>query len=404
MEVQRLVYHQRLCSTLQQYVRGVARKEIAPYATKWDKENSFPKVCHRKFGSFGLLGPTAPEDHGGLGLDFLSHVIIMEEISRASAGIGLSYGAHSNLCINQITRWGTPEQQGRLLPELIRGNAVGALAMSEQEAGSDVMGMRSQATRNEDGSYILRGSKSWITNGTLADVIIVYAKETTEETQEVPAKADSSRSVTAFIVEKGMDGLTRGKKLDKLGMRCSETCELYFDDIRIPPQNILGTTGDGAKILMSGLDSERLVLAAGPLGIMAACLDVVLPYINHRQQFGQPVANFQLMQGKLADAYSAFITHRAFLYSVARSYSEGSAGRADCASSILCCAEKATQVALDTIQMLGGNGYTNEYPAGRLLRDSKLYEIGAGTSEIRRMLIARELNTRFREGNLDWDF
>ncbi|PFH35949.1 isovaleryl-CoA dehydrogenase [Besnoitia besnoiti] len=391
---------------LQQYVREFSRKEIAPNAARWDKDNSFPKHLLPLMGSCGLLGPTAPTEHGGLGLDFLSHVIIMEEISRASAGIGLSYGAHSNLCINQISRWGTTDQHQRFLPPLLRGHAVGALAMSEPEAGSDVLGMRSQSRPNEDGSYTVRGSKSWITNGTCADVIIVYAKDTTLREGQGGTSTGSgpARKVTAFILEKGMSGLTRGKKLDKLGMRCSETCELYFDDVRVPPENILGSPGDGAKVLMSGLDSERLVLAAGPLGIMAACVDAILPYINSRRQFNQPVADFQLMQGKLADVYCTFISHRAFLYSVARAYSKGDAGRTDCAAVILSCAEKATLMALDAIQMLGGNGYTNEYPVARLLRDSKLYEIGAGTSEIRRLLIARELNSRFRSGILDWDF
>ena len=366
---------------LREAVSRFAAAEIAPLADEADRSDQFPMHLWRQMGEIGVLGLTAPEDFGGAAMGYLAHTIAMEEISRASASIGLSYGAHSNLCVNQITRNGNAEQKAKYLPKLISGEHVGALAMSETGAGSDVISMRLRADRKGD-RYVLNGSKMWITNGPDADVLVVYAKTNPEA---------GSKGVTAFLVEKGFAGFSVAQKLDKLGMRGSHTGELVFTDCEVPAENVLGTEGRGASVLMSGLDYERVVLSGGPLGIMRACLDVVIPYVHGREQFGAPIGTFQLMQGKIADMYSTWAACRAYVYAVAAACDRGETTRKDAAGCILYAAEKATWMAGETIQALGGNGYTNEFPAGRLWRDAKLYEIGAGTSEIRRMLIGREL-------------
>jgi len=366
---------------LRAQVGAFAANEIAPRAAEIDQTNAFPMDLWRKFGELGVLGITVEEKWGGAGMGYLEHVVAMEEISRASASVGLSYGAHSNLCVNQIRRNGSDEQKRRYLPKLIAGEDVGALAMSEPGAGSDVVGMRLRADKHGD-RYVLNGSKMWITNGPDADVLVVYAKT---------APDAGPRGITAFIVEKGFNGFSTAQKLDKLGMRGSNTCELVFQDCEVPEANVLGRVNEGVRILMSGLDYERAVLAAGPLGIMQACLDVVVPYVHERHQFGQPIGEFQLMQGKLADMYTTMNATKAYVYAVAKACDRGETARKDAAGAILYAAERATWMALEAIQALGGNGYINDYPTGRLLRDAKLYEIGAGTSEIRRMLIGREL-------------
>lgn len=358
-----------------------SESRIAPLAAETDRNNAFPNHLWREMGELGLLGVTAPEEHGGAGLGYLAHCIAMEEISRSSASIGLSYGAHSNLCVNQITRNGSPEQRAKYLPKLISGEHVGALAMSEPGAGSDVVSMKLHAEKRGD-RYVLNGNKMWITNGPDADVLVVYAKTD---------PSAGPRGISAFIVEKTFKGFSTAQKLDKLGMRGSNTCELVFEECEVPAENLLGEAGKGVNVLMSGLDYERVVLAGGPLGIMAACLDVVMPYVHERKQFDQPIGEFQLMQGKLADMYVSFNASRAYVYAVAAACDRGETTRKDAAGCILYAAENATQMALQAIQALGGNGYINDYPTGRLLRDAKLYEIGAGTSEIRRMLIGREL-------------
>jgi isovaleryl-CoA dehydrogenase len=366
---------------LRETVHTFASDEIAPLAAEIDRTDEFPRHLWPKMGALGLHGITVEEEFGGSGLGYLEHVVAMEEVSRASASVGLSYGAHSNLCVNQIRRNGTPEQKRRYLPKLISGEHVGGLAMSEPGAGSDVVSMKLRAEKKGD-RYILNGTKMWITNGPGGDVIIVYAKTDPDA---------GPRGITAFIVEKGFKGFRVAQKLDKLGMRGSNTGELVFEDCEVPEENVLGTVNKGVHVLMSGLDYERVVLAAGPLGIMQACMDVVIPYVHERKQFGQPIGTFQLVQGKIADMYVALNSCRAYVYAVARACDRGETTREDAAGAILLAAEKATQVALDAIQLLGGNGYINDYPTGRLLRDAKLYEIGAGTSEIRRMLIGREL-------------
>ncbi|MDH4071813.1 MAG: isovaleryl-CoA dehydrogenase [Gammaproteobacteria bacterium] len=367
---------------LRESVTGFATDRIAPLAADIDTSNRFPRELWPELGDLGLLGITVEENFGGAGLGYLAHVIAMEELSRASASVGLSYGAHSNLCVNQIRRWGNDAQKAKYLPKLISGEHVGALAMSEPGAGSDVMGM--STTAKKDGNdYVLSGTKMWITNAPEADVSVVYA--VTE------ARDDGHNKLSAFIVESGFDGYRTAQKLDKLGMRGSDTGEIVLDDCRVPAANLLATEGRGAAILMSGLDYERLVLAAGPLGIMRAAFDLVMPYLHDRKQFGQPIGTFQLMQAKVADMYAAMNACRAYVYAVAQAADRGSATRFDAAACILLAAEKATWIAGQAIQALGGNGYINEYPAGRLLRDAKLYEIGAGTSEIRRMLVGREL-------------
>jgi len=356
-------------------------EKIAPLAAEIDASNSFPRELWPQMGELGLHGITVSEEDGGLGLGYLEHVVAMEEISRASASVGLSYGAHSNLCVNQIRRWGTPAQKARYLPKLISGVHVGALAMSEAGAGSDVISMRLRADKKGD-RYVLNGTKFWITNGPHADTLVVYAKTDPDA---------ASRGVTAFLIERGFKGFSTSPKLNKMGMRGSDTCELVFEDCEVPEENVMGPVGGGAGVLMSGLDYERAVLAAGPLGIMQACLDVVLPYVRERQQFGKPIGSFQLMQGKIADMYVALNSARAYVYAVAKACDAGQTTRFDAAGAILLASENAVKTALEAIQALGGAGYTKDFPVERLLRDAKLYDIGAGTNEIRRFLIGREL-------------
>ncbi len=366
---------------IRESVRDFAQDKIAPRADEIDRTNQFPRDLWPQMGALGLHGITVEEEYGGAGLGYLEHVVAMEEVSRASASVGLSYGAHSNLCVNQIRRNGTDAQKRRYLPKLISGEHVGALAMSEPGAGSDVVSMRTRAERKGD-RYVLTGNKMWITNGPVAETLVVYAKT---DPQAGP------RGITAFLIEKGFSGFSTHQKLDKLGMRGSDTCELVFQDCEVPEENVLGTVGKGVNVLMSGLDYERAVLAGGPLGLMQSCLDVVMPYVHERRQFGQPIGEFQLVQGKLADMYVEMNAAKAYVYAVAKACDRGETTREDAAGAVLFAAEKATKSALDAIQLLGGNGYINDYPTGRLLRDAKLYEIGAGTSEIRRMLIGREL-------------
>ncbi len=366
---------------LKEQVSQFSASEIAPIAEQTDQVNEFPSPLWKKLGSMGLLGITVEEDYGGSGMGYLAHVVAMEEISRASASIGLSYGAHSNLCVNQIRRNGTEEQKRKYLPGLISGETVGALAMSEPGAGSDVVSMKLKAVKQSD-HYVLNGNKMWITNGPDAGTYIIYAKTDPDK---------GAHGITAFIVERDFPGFSQAQKLDKLGMRGSNTCELVFQDCEVPEENILGQLNEGVRVLMSGLDYERVVLAGGPTGIMQACLDAVVPYIHDRQQFGKSIGEFQLIQGKVADMYTTLNACRSYLYAVAAACDRGETTRKDAAGAILYCSERATQMALDAIQILGGNGYINDYPTGRLLRDAKLYEIGAGTSEIRRMLIGREL-------------
>ena len=375
-------HHGETVDMLRATVRQFADSEIAPRAAAIDRDNVFPPDLWRKMGDVGLLGITVEEEYGGTAMGYLAHVVAMEEISRASASVGLSYGAHSNLCVNQIRRNGTEAQKRKYLPRLVSGEHVGALAMSEPGSGSDVVSMRLRADRAPEGGYILNGSKMWITNGPDADTLVVYAKTDLRA---------GPRGITAFLVEKGMRGFTTAQKLDKLGMRGSNTCELVFENCAVPEENVLAEEGKGVNVLMSGLDYERAVLAGGPLGIMHACMDIVLPYVHERQQFGQPIGEFQLMQGKLADMYSTMNACKAYVYAVAQACDRGETTRKDAAGAILYAAEKATWMAGEAIQALGGNGYINEFAAGRLWRDAKLYEIGAGTSEIRRMLIGREL-------------
>jgi isovaleryl-CoA dehydrogenase len=366
---------------LRESVADFAAVEIAPRAAEIDRSNEFPMDLWQKLGKLGVLGVTVEEEYGGAGMGYLEHCVAMEEISRASASVGLSYGAHSNLCVNQIRRNGNARQKKKYLPKLISGEHVGALAMSEPGAGSDVVGMKTRAEKKGD-RYVLNGSKMWITNGPDADTLVVYAK--------TDPKA-GPRGITAFLIEKGMKGFRTAQKLDKLGMRGSNTCELVFEDCEVPEENVLGEIGRGVNVLMSGLDYERAVLAAGPLGIMQACMDTVIPYIHERKQFDQPIGSFQLMQGKLADMYTTMNAAKSYVYMVAKACDRGETSRKDAAGAILYASERATWMALEAIQCLGGNGYTSEYPTGRLLRDAKLYEIGAGTSEIRRWLIGREL-------------
>jgi len=366
---------------LRETVSRFAQDQIAPRADDIDRQNEFPRDLWPRLGELGVLGVTVAEEYGGAGLGYLAHCVAMEEISRGSAAVGLSYGAHSNLCVNQIQRNGTAEQKRRYLPKLVSGEHVGALAMSEPNSGSDVVSMRTRADRKGD-RYILNGSKMWITNGPVAETFVIYAK--TDPTA-------GARGMTAFIVEKGFKGFSQAQKLDKLGMRGSDTCELVFEDCEVPEENVLGAVGNGVNVLMSGLDYERVVLAAGPLGIMQACMDVVVPYVHDRKQFGRPIGQFQIMQAKLADMYVTMNAAKSYVYAVARACDDGRTTREDAAGAILYAAERATWMALEAIQCLGGNGYINEFPTGRLLRDAKLYEIGAGTSEIRRMLIGREI-------------
>jgi isovaleryl-CoA dehydrogenase len=366
---------------LRDTVRGFTSDEIAPIAAEIDKSNEFPRDLWPKLGALGLHGITVEEEFGGAGLGYLEHVVAMEEVSRGSASVGLSYGAHSNLCVNQIRRNGTAEQKRRYLPKLISGEHVGALAMSEPGAGSDVVSMKLRAEKKGD-RYILNGTKFWITNGPCADTLVIYAKTD---------PAGGPRGITAFLVEKGFKGFRTAQKLDKLGMRGSDTGELIFEDCEVPAENVLGEVGKGVNVLMSGLDYERAVLAAGPLGIMQAAMDAVVPYVHQRKQFGQPIGEFQLVQGKLADMYTTMNACKAYVYAVAKACDRGETTRKDAAGAILYASEKATLLTLDAVQLLGGNGYINDYPTGRLLRDAKLYEIGAGTSEIRRWLIGREL-------------
>ncbi|MBA4270551.1 MAG: acyl-CoA dehydrogenase [Methylobacterium sp.] len=362
-------------------VHAFAQEKIAPRAQEIDATNQFPRDLWPQMGALGLHGITVKEEDGGAGLGYLEHVVAIEEVSRASASVGLSYGAHSNLCVNQIARNGNAAQKAKYLPKLISGEHVGALAMSEPGAGSDVVSMKTKAVKTGD-RYVLTGNKMWITNGPIAETLVVYAKTDPEA---------GSRGITAFLIEKGMKGFSTHQKLDKLGMRGSDTCELVFEECEVPEENVLGAVGRGVNVLMSGLDYERVVLAAGPLGIMQAALDVVMPYVHERKQFGQAIGEFQLVQGKIADMYVMMNACKAYVYAVAKACDRGETTREDAAGAILIAAEKATQIALDAIQLLGGNGYINDYPTGRLLRDAKLYEIGAGTSEIRRMLIGREL-------------
>ena len=366
---------------LRNMVNKFAQAEIAPRAMSIDKSNDFPTDLWMKMGDIGILGITAPEEFGGSNMGYLAHIVVMEEISRASASVGLSYAAHSNLCVNQIVRHGTEEQKARYLPDLCSGKHIGALAMSEPSAGSDVVSMKLRADKQGD-TYVLNGNKMWITNGPDANTYVIYAKTNPDA---------GSRGITAFLVERDFSGFSRAPKLDKLGMRGSNTCELVFEDCEVPATNVLGREGAGVGVLMSGLDYERTVLSGGPIGIMQACLDAVVPYVHQRKQFDQPIGEFQLMQGKLADMYTVLSACRAYGYAVARSCDKGQETRKDAAAVILHTAEQATQCALQAIQTLGGNGYINDYDTGRLLRDAKLYEIGAGTSEIRRMLIGREL-------------
>ncbi len=366
---------------LRDSVLSFASDEIAPRASQIDENNEFPEDLWRKMGDLGILGVTVEEDYGGAGMGYLEHCVAMEEVSRASASVGLSYGAHSNLCVNQIRRNGNEAQKERYLPKLISGEHVGALAMSEPGAGSDVVGMRTRADKKGD-RYVLNGTKMWITNGPDAETLVIYAKTDPD---------GGPRGITAFLVEKGFKGFSTAQKLDKLGMRGSNTCELVFEDCEVPEENVMGEVGKGVNVLMSGLDYERAVLAAGSLGIMQACMDVVIPYIHDRKQFGKSIGEFQLMQGKIADMYTTMNAAKAYVYAVAQACDRGETTRKDAAGAILYASEKATWMALEAIQCLGGNGYINEYPTGRLLRDAKLYEIGAGTSEIRRMLIGREL-------------
>ena len=371
---------------LRDSVGSFAQAQIAPCAGEIDRSNKFPRELWPQLGALGLLGITVEEEWGGAGVGYLAQCVAMEEISRASAAVGLSYGAHSNLCVNQIRRNGNAEQKKRYLPKLISGEHVGALAMSEPSAGSDVVSMRTRADRSGD-RYVLNGTKMWITNGPLADTLVVYAK--TDATA-------GWRGITAFLIENTFKGFSAGQKLDKLGMRGSDTSEIVFEDCEVPAENVLGVIGNGVNVLMSGLDYERAVLAAGPLGVMQACLDLVIPYVHQRTQFGQPIGRFQLIEAKLADMYVALNAAKAYVYAVAKACDRGETTREDAAGAILYAAERATWMALETIQCLGGNGYINDYPAGRLLRDAKLYEIGAGTSEIRRMLIGREIFEKTR--------
>ncbi|MFN7179850.1 isovaleryl-CoA dehydrogenase [Hyphomonas sp.] len=366
---------------IRETVKNFAQAEIAPRAAEIDRTDKFPRDLLPKMGELGLLGITVEEEWGGTGLGYLEHVVAMEEISRASASVGLSYGAHSNLCVNQLRRWGNDDQKARYLPKLISGEHLGSLAMSESGAGSDVVSMKLRADKKGD-RYVLNGTKMWITNAPDADTLVVYAKTDPQ---------GASKGITAFLIERGFKGFSVAQKLDKLGMRGSETGELVFEDCEVPAENVMGPVGGGVRILMSGLDYERAVLSAGPTGIMQACLDVVIPYIHDRKQFGQPIGEFQLVQGKLADMYVQMNAAKAYVYAVAKACDRGETTRKDAAGAILYAAETATKLALDAIQLLGGNGYINEYPTGRLLRDAKLYEIGAGTSEIRRWLIGREL-------------
>ena len=366
---------------LRETVRKFAQEEISPRSAEVDRSNDFPMELWELMGNLGLHGITISEEYGGVDMGYLAHCVAVEEISRANAAIGMSYGAHSNLCINQIYRWGNEQQKNKYLPKLISGEHIGSLAMSEPSAGSDVVSMKLKAEKRND-YYLLNGSKMWITNGPDADTLVVYAKT------DVTA---GPKGITAFLIEKDMKGFSTGKKLDKLGMRGSNTSELIFENCEVPYENVLGEEGKGVNVLMSGLDYERVVLAAGPVGIMAGAMDVVVPYIHEREQFGKPIGTFQLMQGKIADMYTTMNACRSYVYAVAKACDEGQTTRKDSAGCILYAAEKATQIALDAIQCLGGNGYINDYPTGRLLRDAKLYEIGAGTSEIRRMLIGREL-------------
>ncbi|MGZ9898802.1 isovaleryl-CoA dehydrogenase [Shewanella gaetbuli] len=366
---------------LRDAVRSFASNEIAPIAAQVDHDNEFPNHMWPQLGEMGLLGVTVPEEFGGANMGYLAHVIAMEEVSRASASIGLSYGAHSNLCVNQINRNGNAQQKAKYLPKLVSGEHIGALAMSEPNAGSDVVSMKLHAKKQGD-RYILNGNKMWITNGPDAHTYVIYAKTDLDK---------GPHGITAFIVERGFKGFTQAQKLDKLGMRGSNTCELVFEDCEVPEENILGGLNNGVKVLMSGLDYERVVLSGGPLGIMQACMDIVVPYVHERVQFGKSIGEFQLVQGKIADMYTGMNVAKSYVYNVARSCDRGETTRKDAAGAILYSAELATKMALDAIQLLGGNGYVNEYATGRLLRDAKLYEIGAGTSEIRRMLIGREL-------------
>jgi isovaleryl-CoA dehydrogenase len=373
--------HDEDIEALRDLVRRFAQDRIAPIAADIDRSNEFPAHLWLELGALGLLGITADPDFGGTGMGYLAHVIAVEEISRASASVGLSYGAHSNLCVNQINRWATPAQKEKFLPPLCSGERVGALAMSESGSGSDVVSLKLRAEKRND-RYVLNGTKMWITNGPDAETLVVYAKTDPER---------KSRGITAFIVEKAMAGFSVAQKLDKLGMRGSNTGELVFENVEVPFDNVLHEEGRGVEVLMSGLDYERTVLAGGPIGLMAACLDVAIPYVHERKQFGQPIGEFQLVQGKLADMYTTMNAARAYVYAVAAACDRGQTTRKDAAGCVLFAAEKATQMALDAIQLLGGNGYINDYPTGRLLRDAKLYEIGAGTSEIRRWLIGREI-------------